>query len=303
MSTVQNSSDPLIISDGMFSSMKDFANWLEEEQARDDYYANGVKLIGGDATAAELMFDGDFFLSQEKALAQAKSYAAGDTVYFAELSEAINRLYGKNIERRESEISNLQIELPDDSELLDEDKTFDEQSEAVQEGLRKLGVGQLSPELVAEREAIREEQLALYEAVYGEDEFLKTHAWFRPDIFEKDGATPEAVSRYEQLSKREQEINDLENQAKNVCFVKARHLYAELIEKYGTSHAADNALDAAGIKGIIYDSEIREKSFIIFTNNNIKPIQEFYHKKRVLFTPQKTTPYIISEHLNSKEND
>ena len=280
MSTVQNSSDPLIISDGMFSSMKDFANWLEEEQARDDYYANGVKLIGGDATAAELMFDGDFFLSQEKALAQAKSYAAGDTVYFAELSEAINRLYGKNIERRESEISNLQIELPDDSELLDEDKTFDEQSEAVQEGLRKLGVGQLSPELVAEREAIREEQLALYEAVYGEDEFLKTHAWFRPDIFEKDGATPEAVSRYEQLSKREQEINDLENQAKNVCFVKARHLYAELIEKYGTSHAADNALDAAGIKGIIYDSEIREKSFIIFTNNNIKPIQEFYHKKK-----------------------
>ena len=191
-----------------------------------------------------------------------------------------------------------EVEIPDDSLLLDEGKTFDEQPEEVQKGLRELGIGQLSPELTAEREAIRQEQLAIYEAIYGEDEFLRTHSWFRPDIFEEDGATPEAMGRYGELSKREQELNEIENREKALFFVTGRYIYEELVKRHGSPRVASEALASVGIKGITYDSEIDGRCFVIFDEKSIEVHKTFYQQNMrgsLLFQSSNQGDYVMTE--------
>lgn len=210
--------------------------------------------------------------------------------------EAIKLLEENQFTVREQK-SFFEVEIPEDDEMIDEQKPFDQQTEKVKDALR--GIMQ---RIYFKREA----EVQIGDRVYKINE---DGEWYDPrsgNVFTYDTSMSIAIqsvfetkNETEALKKLQEEMeyesgetkeaykeaikilkeNNTESRIKRVKIdyghIKGRNIYKVIEGKFGGSQDASEKLNSLGIKGITYNGERDGRCFVIFDDKAIQIINRY----------------------------
>ena len=210
--------------------------------------------------------------------------------------EAIKLLEENQFTVREQK-SFFEVEIPEDDEMIDEQKPFDQQTEKVKDALREI-----MQRIYFKREA----EVQIGDRVYKINE---DGEWYDPrsgNVFTYDTSMSIAIqsvfetkNETEALKKLQEEMeyesgetkeaykeaikilkeNNTESRIKRVKIdyghIKGRNIYKVIEGKFGGSQGASEKLNSLGIKGITYNGERDGRCFVIFDDKAIRIINRY----------------------------
>ena len=176
----------------------------------------------------------------------------------------------------------FEVDIPDNTELLDEQKNYLEQSEKVQKGIKKLVKDNGFEELVyteTKQDFLKKVKKAA--GVKGVEIAKKIINAEISDIQE------DIEAAWDEWNKLEYELNiDINNFDMNSVYrmlrgvdYYGRNLYNDLAKITGSPQKASELLNQYGIKGITYDGKSDGRCYVIFDDKAIEITQAYYQKK------------------------
>lgn len=176
----------------------------------------------------------------------------------------------------------FEVDIPDNTELLDEQKNYLEQSEKVQKGIKKLVKDNGFEELVyteTKQDFLKKVKKAA--GVKGVEVAKKIIKAEISDIQE------DIEAAWDEWNKLEYELNiDINNFDINSVYrmlrgadYYGRNLYNDLAKITGSPQKASELLNQYGIKGITYDGKSDGRCYVIFDDKAIEITQAYYQKK------------------------
>ncbi len=175
----------------------------------------------------------------------------------------------------------FKVDIPEENELLDEQKTFDEQPKKVQEALNKLIKNNMY--------RIEKSQLKEHE---GEYELIKGNEVI--DIYDD----------IEEVNRALKENNDtVENSLGKIKQANGRQIYNIISDYLGTFKSDRDTsllLNEYGIKGITYDGRQDGRCYVIFDDKAVK-VLETYYQDNLFVDTKKATNKIVRGFITGDE--
>lgn len=191
----------------------------------------------------------------------------------------------------------FEVEIPENNELLDEQKTFDQQPEKVKDALR---------EIIQKVYSVRKAEVQIGDNIYITDEnkewsdqksgevftYEKPMSIAIQAVFETGNGTSALKKLQKEMEYESGEIkesykeaikilqkNNAESRIKIIKrdygYIKGRNIYKIMENKFGGSQEASEKLNNLGIKGITYDGKKDGKCFVVFDDKAIQIINRY----------------------------
>lgn len=175
----------------------------------------------------------------------------------------------------------FEVDIPDDSELIDEQKSYLEQSEKVQKAIKQL-VKDNGFEDYIYTEA-KEDFLKKVETVAGKKGVKIAKEIIKAEI---SNVQEDIYKAWDKWNKLEEKLNiDVKNFDINSIYrmlsavnYTGRNLYNDIAKITGSPKKASELLNKYGIKGITYDGKSDGRCYVVFDDKAVKVLEKYYQK-------------------------
>ncbi len=173
----------------------------------------------------------------------------------------------------------FEVDIPDNSELIDEQKSYLEQSEKVQKGIKKLVEDNGFEELIYTE--TKEDFLKKVETVAGKQGVKIAKEIIKAEISNVQEDIYKAWDKWNELEEKLNidvknfDINSIYRMLSAVNYT-GRNLYNDLAKITGSPKKASELLNRYGIKGITYDGYSDGRCYVVFDDKAIKVLETYY---------------------------
>lgn len=175
----------------------------------------------------------------------------------------------------------FEVDVPDNSELIDEQKSYLEQSEKVQKGIKKLVEDNGFEELIYTE--TKEDFLKKVETVAGKQGVKIAKEIIKAEISNVQEDIYKAWDKWNELEEKLNidvknfDINSIYRMLSAVNYT-GRNLYNDLAKITGSPKKASELLNRYGIKGITYDGYSDGRCYVVFDDKAVKVLEKYYQK-------------------------
>lgn len=175
----------------------------------------------------------------------------------------------------------FEVDIPDNSELIDEQKSYLEQSEKVQKGIKKLVEDNGFEDLIYTE--TKEDFLKKVETVAGKQGVKIAKEIIKAEISNVQEDIYKAWDKWNELEEKLNidvknfDINSIYRMLSAVNYT-GRNLYNDLAKITGSPKKASELLNRYGIKGITYDGHSDGRCYVVFDDKAVKVLEKYYQK-------------------------
>lgn len=195
--------------------------------------------------------------------------------------EIVEKFNPKKFKKSSGEGQLFEVDIPDNSELIDEQKSYLEQSEKVQKGIKKLVEDNGFDELIYTE--TKEDFLKKVETVAGKQGVKIAKEIIKAEISNVQEDIYKAWDKWNELEEKLNidvknfDINSIYRMLSAVNYT-GRNLYNDLAKITGSPKKASELLNRYGIKGITYDGYSDGRCYVVFDDKAVKVLEKYYQK-------------------------